>query len=82
MVTITFGQEYGYQYSNQYSYSNNNQNYQSNTGTQYQYDMSNPHDRVQYSTDTNAQMRDQMNVNPYRSIDRAMGQYGGGINDN
>jgi hypothetical protein len=67
-------------YSNPYD-TPSTSNYQSNTGTSYQYDMSNPSDRLGYSVDPGAQMRDRLSVNPSRSLDREMGQYGGGIND-
>jgi hypothetical protein len=67
-------------YSNPYN-TPSTSNYQSNTGTSYQYDMSNPSDRLGYSVDLGAQMRDQLSVNPSRSLDRGLGQYGGGIND-
>lgn len=80
-TVIAFARDDGYRYNNNASsyINSNNQRYQSNSGTQYQYNMSNPSDRVQYSTDTDAQMRDRMNVNPYRSVDQKMGQVGGGI---
>ena len=61
----------------------NNSGYESSSGARYQYDNSNPSDRLRYSTDLDAQRRDQMNLNPRRSLDRGTGQYGGGIyNDN
>ena len=53
--------------------------YSGQSGTQYQYDMSNPIDRVRYSTDISAQQRDLMNTNPRSGLDRSLGQYGGGI---
>jgi len=43
--------------------------------------MSNPSDRIDYSVDVDAQRRDQMNVDPSRSLDQGLGQYGGGIYD-
>jgi hypothetical protein len=73
-----------YPYSNPYSNpydTPSTRNYQSNTDTSYQYDLSNPSDRLGYSVDPGAQMRDRLSVNPLRSIDRGLGQYGGGIND-
>lgn len=53
--------------------------YQSTMGNTYQYDLSNPVDRMRYSTDVSAQVRDSTSVNPTRSLDRDMGQIGGGI---
>lgn len=55
--------------------------YKSSTGTKYQYDLSRSDDRINYSTDVDAQMRDSMSVNPDRTLDRMMGQFGGGIED-
>jgi len=49
------------------------------SGTKYQYDMSNPTDSLNYSVDLDAQMRDQMNVNPNVDLDRGIGQVGGGV---
>lgn len=63
-------------------YDNNSSNsYQGFSGNTYQYDMSNPVDRNSYSIDLDAQRRDSMSVDPTRSMDRSMGQYGGGIYD-
>ena len=64
------------------SRNNRNSGYESSSGTRYQYDNSNPSDRLRYSTDIDAQRRDQMNTNPNRSLERGMGQYGGGIYSN
>jgi hypothetical protein len=47
--------------------------------SKYQYDMSYPIDRVDYSVDVDAQMRDQLSVDPSRSLDQSLGEYGGGI---
>lgn len=55
--------------------------YQGSSGARYQYDMSDPSDRTEYSVDLDAQRRDQMSVDPGRSIDRGIGQYGGGVYD-
>jgi|SaaInlStandDraft_7_1057024.scaffolds.fasta_scaffold21022_4 hypothetical protein len=63
------------------TYGNQDNNYQSSSGARYQYDMSNPSDRIDYSVDVDAQRRDQMNVDPSRSLDQGLGQYGGGIYD-
>jgi hypothetical protein len=63
-----------------YNYGNtSNQSYQSSTGTRYQYDLSTPGDQIEYSMNTAAQIRDSINITPSKSIDRSMGQYGGGI---
>lgn len=61
------------------SRSNNNSGYTSSSGTQYQYDLNNSSDNLRYSTDLDAQRRDQMNLNNNRRQDRGTGQYGGGI---
>ncbi len=67
--------------NNGYNNANKSQqeSYRSNTGNQYQYDLSKPTDQNRYSTDLDAQRRDQMNINPTRQLDRGMGQFGGGI---
>jgi hypothetical protein len=62
-------------------YGSDSSGYQGSSGSNYQYDMSNPNDRNSYSIDLDAQRRDQMNLDPGRSLDRGMGQYGGGIYD-
>lgn len=62
--------------------SDDNSGYTGSSGTRYQYDLSKPVDRSSYSIDLDAQRRDQMNLDPGRSMDRGMGQYGGGIYDN
>jgi len=59
--------------------SNNSSGYKSSSGTRYQYDQSNPSDSLRYSTDLDAQRRDQMNLNLNRGQDRSTGQLGGGI---
>lgn len=61
---------------------NDNSYYQGSSGTRYQYDMNNPTDRNRYSTDLDAQRRDQMNLDPRQSLDRGLGQRGGGIFSN
>lgn len=53
--------------------------YESTFGNKYQYDLSNPVDRLKYDVDLKAQLRDEMDVNPIRELDRDLGQYGGGI---
>lgn len=60
---------------------NDRHGYQSSSGTQYQYDLSIPSDQIRYSTDLNAQRRDQMSTSTKRHLDRGAGQYGGGIYD-
>jgi hypothetical protein len=61
--------------------SNSGSSYESNSGTKYQYDLNDPGDSIDYSTDLDAQRRDQMNSDPRRGSDRQSGQYGGGIYD-
>lgn len=68
-------------YGAQTSNSSSNGRYGSSSGNRYQYDLSKPADRIGYSTDPSAQIRDQLNVSPTRSMDRTRGQYGGGIYD-
>lgn len=54
--------------------------YQGSSGQRYSYDLNNPADRNRYSTDTDAQRRDQMNQNNIDSnMDRLRGQRGGGV---
>ena len=55
-----------------------NYRYESYTGTKYQYDLSDPMDRIDYSLDLDAQMRDRINPNPMIDMDQDMGQIGGG----
>ncbi len=64
-----------------YNYGSNNSGYESSSGTQYEYDLTNPGDRNRYSTDLDAQRRDQMSLDLDRNKDRRSGQYGGGIYD-
>ena len=78
--------------SNAYSYqppalgynSNKSSGYKSSFGSTYEYDLSNPRDRVRYGADPLAKLRDRLDVNPKRRIERNIGQYGGGVlrNDN
>ena len=56
--------------------------YTSSTGSTYEYDLSNPSDRVQYGADPAAQLRDRIDPNPLRRIERNTGQYGGGVLNN
>jgi len=58
-----------------------NNAYEGSSGARYQYDMSNPSDRLNYGVDLDAQMRDQLSVDPSRGLDRGLGQFGGGIYD-
>ncbi len=52
---------------------NGQRRYQDNRGNQYKYDLSQPMDQISYSTDIDAQMRDQKLANPTRNPN------GGGI---
>jgi hypothetical protein len=56
----------------------NSGGYYGSSGAQYQFDMNNPVDRNRYSTDTGAQMRDQVESYTDRTLDRMRGQNGGG----
>ena len=79
------GECLGTKINDPYSHGSNSKNnefesgYKSSSGTQYQYDMSKPSDSLRYSVDIAAQQRDNMNFNSSRSLDRKIGQYGGGI---
>jgi len=68
-------------YNSQYNYGSSNNAYEGSSGARYQYDMSNPSDRLNYGVDLDAQMRDQLSVDPSRGLDRGLGQFGGGIYD-
>lgn len=61
--------------------SNSGSGYESNSGAQYEYDLNDPGDSIDYSTDLDAQRRDQMSSDPRRDSDQDSGQYGGGIYD-
>jgi hypothetical protein len=52
--------------------------YKSRFGNEYEYDLSKPSDQIRYETDVRAQMRDQLDVDPRRELERDLGQYGGG----
>jgi hypothetical protein len=56
--------------------------YRSSFGSTYEYDLSNPLDRVQYGADPKAKLRDRLDVNPQRRIERNIGQHGGGVLNN
>ena len=73
------GTETGSPYTGNNSQSQDSSGYRSSTGTLYQYDNSNPIDRNRYSTDLDAQRRDQLNTDPRRDQDRKAGESGGGI---
>ena len=76
IATSAYAYDYDYDYGN-----NQNSGYESTYGNKYQYDMSDPSDRIDYSVDIDAQMRDRMSVEPTRRLDRGMDEYGGGIYD-
>ena len=61
--------------------SGSNSSYQSNSGASYQYDLNKPTDKNRYSTDLDAQRRDQMNADSRTDMDRNSGKRGGGIYD-
>ncbi len=56
-----------------------NSGYTSSYGNQYQYDLSKPTDRIEYDVDPAAKLRDSIDVNPTRDLERGIGQYGGGV---
>ena len=52
------------------------------SGTHYQYDLSTPAGQIGYATDPGAQIRDSiMRDMPGPTIDRGLGQYGGGVTE-
>lgn len=53
--------------------------YESSFGNKYEYDLSRPSDRLRYEVDPGAQLRDSIDVNPIRDLERNLGQYGGGV---
>lgn len=55
--------------------------YESSFGNRYEYDLSRPSDRVRYEVDPSAQLRDSIDVNPMRDVERSIGEYGGGVLD-
>ncbi|MBA5249610.1 MAG: hypothetical protein FE834_08825 [Gammaproteobacteria bacterium] len=78
LATSVYSYQYNYGYGNQ---NNSNSSYESSFGNKYQYDMSDPSDRIDYSFDFDAQMRDRLSVEPTRNLDRGLGEYGRGIYD-
>lgn len=58
---------------------NSSSGYQGSSGSSYEYDLNNPSDRNSYSTDLDAQRRDSQSLDTGRTLDRGLGQYGGGI---
>ncbi len=83
-------QDYGYNgdgqnergYNEDSSSSNQNSDaYESSFGNRYKYNLGDPGDRVKYGVDAAAQLRDSIDVNPIRSIERNIGEYGGGVLD-
>ena len=62
--------------------SNKPSGYRSSFGNTYEYDLSNPSDRVRYGADPAAKLRDRLDINPQRRIERNIGQYGGGALNN
>jgi len=55
--------------------------YKGSSGTKYDYDLSRPSDRNRYNLDLDAQRRDSLSLSPGRSLDRGLGQFGGGISN-
>lgn len=58
---------------------NSKSGYESSLGNRYQYDLSDPSDRVRYKVDPGAKLRDKIDVDPRRQLERDTGQYGGGV---
>jgi hypothetical protein len=55
-----------------------NRNYKSSFGNEYQYDLSKPSDQLKYELDLKAQMRDELDIDPRRELERDLLQNGGG----
>lgn len=53
-------------------------NYKSRFGNTYEYDLSRPSDQIKYQVDPAAQIRDQLDIDPTRQLERDLGQYGAG----
>tara|TARA_Y100001960_G_scaffold68919_1_gene72955 strand:- start:81 stop:1532 length:1452 start_codon:yes stop_codon:yes gene_type:complete len=64
---------------NSYTPSNAPSGYRSSMGSRYQYDLSKPLDRLRYRIDPKAKLRDRLDVNPQRRIERLKREYGGGV---
>lgn len=52
--------------------------YKSRLGNTYKYDLSRPSDQLKYQLDVGSQLRDQLDVDPRRTLERDLGQYGAG----
>jgi hypothetical protein len=74
------GNDDGYSYDSPYD-RDQKEGYESSFGNRYEYDLSDPSDRVMYEVDPNAQIRDSIDVNPVRDVERSIGEYGGGVLD-
>ena len=70
----------GYGYDSPYD-RDQDKGYESSFGNRYEYDLSDPSDRVMYEVDPSAQLRDSIDVNPIRDVERSVGEYGGGVLD-
>ena len=58
--------------------SDKKETYKSRYGNEYEYDLSKPVDQIKYEVDERAKMRDSLDVDPMREIERDLGEYGGG----
>ena len=70
----------GYDYDSSYD-RDQDKGYESSFGNRYEYDLNDPSDRVMYEVDPSAQLRDSIDVNPVRELERGIGEYGGGALD-
>jgi hypothetical protein len=70
---------YGYEKS--YDRDDEDRGYESSFGRRYEYDLSDPSDQIMYEVDPNAQLRDSIDVDPTRDLERSIGEYGGGVYD-
>ena len=59
-------------------YQRKDSGYKSRFGNKYEYDLSKPSDQIRYEVDPDAQRRDSMDIDPMRSIERDLGEFGGG----
>lgn len=53
--------------------------YRSRYNREYQYDLSRERDRLKYDIDERAKLRDELEVDPRRELERDLGEYGGGV---
>ena len=70
LTTSAYSYNYNYGHGGQ---NNSNGGYETSFGNKYEYDLSNPSDRIRYEVDPSAQLRDSIDVNPTRELERDLG---------